>query len=220
MYTRLTLIINDLANTLECLFFIAILTKLDQSVGEIVNALDSANMLHNSIIVFSTDNGGAPMGFNLNYGSNFPLRGAKYTLWEGGVRGVGLIWSPLLKKKHRISHQLMHICDWLPTLYTAAGGNINSLPTNLDGINMWEALSLDKPSPRKETLLNIDEDSYSLILNNFKLITNKQQIDKNDWYGPQGNLNPRSYNISSIRNSQAGQSLSKMRSLPKNMIIK
>lgn len=47
----------------------------------------------------------------------------KNTLWEGGVRGAGLIWSPLIKKRQRVALQAMHITDWLPTLYTAAGGD-------------------------------------------------------------------------------------------------
>lgn len=99
------------------------LTHLDDSVGAVVRALESKNMLKDSIIIFSTDNGGPAEGFNLNAASNWPLRGVKNTLWEGGVRGAGLIWSPLLKKRSRVSNQTMHIADWLPTLYSAAGGS-------------------------------------------------------------------------------------------------
>lgn len=99
------------------------LTHLDDSVGAVVRALENQNMLKDSIIIFSTDNGGPAEGFNLNAASNWPLRGVKNTLWEGGVRGSGLIWSPFLKKQNRVSNQTMHIADWLPTLYNAAGGN-------------------------------------------------------------------------------------------------
>lgn len=38
----------------------------------------------NSVIVFTTDNGGPAAGFDLNMASNYPLRGVKATLWEGG----------------------------------------------------------------------------------------------------------------------------------------
>lgn len=100
------------------------LTHLDSSVGEVVKALQHKHMLNNSIIIFSTDNGGPAEGFNLNAASNWPLRGVKNTLWEGGVRGTGLIWSPLLQSKQRVSNQTLHITDWLPTLYHAAGGNV------------------------------------------------------------------------------------------------
>lgn len=59
------------------------LSKLDQSVGEVVEALQKKNMLRDSIIIFSSDNGGPAAGFNLNAASNWPLRGVKNTLWEG-----------------------------------------------------------------------------------------------------------------------------------------
>lgn len=100
----------------------AMVTKLDESVGQIVRQLKRQNMLNDSIIIFSTDNGGAAEGFNLNYASNWPLRGVKNTLWEGGVRGAGLIWSPRLQKSQRVANQTMHIADWLPTLLTAIKG--------------------------------------------------------------------------------------------------
>lgn len=44
----------------------------------------------------------------------------KDTLWEGGVRGVGLIWSPLLKSSARVHRGLVNVQDWLPTFLSAA----------------------------------------------------------------------------------------------------
>ena len=58
------------------IFFISgMLWKLDESVGHVMNALDNKEMLKNSIILFTTDNGGPAAGFNLNAASNWPLRG-------------------------------------------------------------------------------------------------------------------------------------------------
>lgn len=98
-------------------------SHLDNSVGEVVDALKNNSMLENSIIIFSSDNGGPAAGFNLNAASNYPLRGVKNTLWEGGVKGAAFIWSPLLKSQYRVAHQMMHITDWLPTLIEGAGGD-------------------------------------------------------------------------------------------------
>lgn len=56
--------------------------KLDESVGLVVEALAQSNLLQNSIIVFASDNGGAPEGFDLNYGSNWPLRGVSHNKYS------------------------------------------------------------------------------------------------------------------------------------------
>lgn len=45
----------------------------------------------------------------------------KNSPWEGAVRGAAAIWSPLIKQPQRVSNRLMHISDWLPTFYSAAG---------------------------------------------------------------------------------------------------
>jgi len=45
----------------------------------------------------------------------------KATPWEGGIRTAAFVWSKLLSKKKTLPNPLMHISDWLPTLYQAAG---------------------------------------------------------------------------------------------------
>lgn len=152
----------------------AMVSELDTSVGNIISALKDANMLSNSIVIFSTDNGGPANGLNYNYASNWPMRGVKNTLWEGGVRGVGVVWSSKFKPNSggRVSNRMMHICDWLPTLYAAAGGDVRDLGENLDGYNMWNSLLDDLPSPRNEILHNIDDifGNSALTMSQWKLV--------------------------------------------------
>lgn len=171
--------------------FAGMVSAMDDSVKVIIDALKKNNMFNNSIILFSTDNGGPAAGFNDNAASNWPLRGVKGTLWEGGVRGISFIWSPLLKKPHRTSMDLIHITDWLPTLYYAAGGNPLDLGV-LDGYNVWETLSNGVPSPRSEVLLNIDPINKvsALRVGNYKVIQGTVYDGKWDsWYGPSGRKN-------------------------------
>nr|CAD7266796.1 unnamed protein product [Timema shepardi] len=151
--------------------FAGVLHKLDESVGKVVAALQNRGLLQNSIVVFTTDNGGPAAGFNINAASNWPLRGVKNTLWEGGVRGAALIWSPRLVKSGRVASQLFHMTDWLPTLYSAAGGDLSHLG-DIDGLNAWESLSQDSPSNRTQVLHNIDDEygNAALTVDDWKIV--------------------------------------------------
>ena len=57
--------------------FAAMLWKLDESVGRVVATLERSGMLDDTIIAFTTDNGGPAAGFNRNAASNWPLRGVR-----------------------------------------------------------------------------------------------------------------------------------------------
>lgn len=93
---------NSETDHFHCLV-LGMVSALDESVRQIVTTLKKKGLYDNSIIIFTTDNGAAAGGLDDSAGSNYPLRGAKNTLWEGGVRGVGFVHSPLLKKRGKMS---------------------------------------------------------------------------------------------------------------------
>ncbi|XP_052900354.1 arylsulfatase B [Anopheles moucheti] len=197
--------------------YAAMMVELDRTVGSLVDALQARDMLKDTIIVFSSDNGGAADGFNDNAASNWPLRGAKNTLWEGGVRGAGFIWSPLLQNVSRVSHQMVQVCDWLPTLYEAAGGDVSSLPTDLDGISVWRELDTGAPTRRIEILHNIDDiwGTSALTVGNWKIVKGSHYNRTWDgWYGPAGIRDEKAYSWDTVANSSAGQVMVKLNMLP------
>ncbi|GAB1600814.1 arylsulfatase J-like [Argonauta hians] len=167
--------------------FAGMVSALDDGIGEVVKALKTYGLYSNSIILFSTDNGGPVWGYNENAASNWPLRGMKNTLWEGGVRGVGFLHSPLLKKNSYISEQMVHVCDWLPTLYRAAGGNPADEPLmkNIDGYDLWNMFSNNEKTVRTEILHNIDPiGKFAAIrTNDYKLLIGKV-AGRGKWYPP------------------------------------
>ncbi|CAG5896344.1 unnamed protein product [Menidia menidia] len=141
---------RDMANVARRKFA-AMVSTVDEAVRNVTYALRKLGYYRNSVIVYSTDNGAQPF----TGGSNWPLRGRKGTYWEGGVRGVAFVHSPLLRRRRRVSRALLHITDWFPTLVGLAGGNI-SQSRGLDGFDVWPTLSEGKESPRQEILHNID----------------------------------------------------------------
>lgn len=131
--------------------FLAMVSTVDEAVRNVTYALRRHGFYKNSVLIYSTDNGAQPF----TGGSNWPLRGRKGTYWEGGIRGVGFVHSPLIKRRRRVSTDLLHITDWFPTLVRLAGGDPHQ-SAGLDGFDVWPTISEGKPSPRTEILHNID----------------------------------------------------------------
>uniref|UniRef100_A0A4W6DBQ7 Si:dkey-174i8.1 n=1 Tax=Lates calcarifer TaxID=8187 RepID=A0A4W6DBQ7_LATCA len=172
--------------------YAAMLSCLDDGVGEVVRELKTSGLYQNSVLIYSSDNGGQP----LSGGSNWPLRGGKGTYWEGGIRAVGFVHSPLLKKKGVVSRALIHVSDWYPTLLGLAGALQSD--RGLDGHNVWGAISEDLPCPRTEILFNIDPVSRkpgepydkALVLNGFGIWDTavRAAIRAGDWKLLTGNV--------------------------------
>ena len=75
----------------------AMVTAVDDLVKAVIDKLEAENMMDNSIVIFSSDNGGQPTAGGA---SNWPLRGAKNTWFEGGVRVPSWIYSPLFDEAY------------------------------------------------------------------------------------------------------------------------
>lgn len=160
----------------------AMVAALDESIGNITKTLREEGELDKTVILFLSDNGGPTEGGAFNY----PLRGKKATLWEGGTRSFTLFSAPTLSKKDqgKTYSGLVHAVDWFPTLVEAAGGSDNH--TGADGLSMWSALTKLQPSPRTEFVYNIDDKSRRSALrwNNLKLTKGRPGRKFNGWYPP------------------------------------
>ncbi len=98
-------------------YYLAQLYYMDKEVGKLLDYLDEAGIRDNTIVVWTSDNGGSMC----NWGINTPLRGSKYTLYEGGIRVPYFIsWRNTLKAQ-TIENEAVISLDLMPTLLEAAG---------------------------------------------------------------------------------------------------
>ncbi len=133
--------------------------ELDASTGVILETLRELKIAGRTLVIFTSDNGAvvragnAPgkdrfAGRSLG-GSNGPLRGAKGTTYEGGLRMPCLAWWPDKISAGRVEAALVSAMDWFPTFASLAGAK---LPPNrvLDGQNISDLLlkTNDRPPPR------------------------------------------------------------------------
>jgi arylsulfatase A-like enzyme len=123
---------------------------MDEGIGQLVATLQHAGMLHDTLIVFTSDNGGE------RFSDNWPLVGGKMDLTEGGIRVPWIAHWPAQIAPGGVSHQLCMTMDWTATLLHAAGiepdaGVVEDLGLyrNLDGRSLLSNLKRPaKTSPR------------------------------------------------------------------------
>ena len=134
---------RDLVKDKKLAHYYGAVSRMDEVIGDLLNALDQAGQTDNTIVLFMSDNGGS------GNGGNAPLKGSKGTMWEGGLRVPFIIRWPGKVPAGKITHEFLTTLEIAPTLLAAAGAQA---PTGvvLDGFDMLPILLGDQPSPRTE----------------------------------------------------------------------
>lgn len=148
--------------------YAGMLAAMDESIGQILDALERKGLRENTLVVFSSDNGGPAPGRVTDNGT---FRAGKGTLYEGSVRAAACVaWLGRIKAGTVVT-QALHMVDWYPTLLTLAGASLEQkLP--VDGRDAWATIAAGRASPHVEILINAAPMSGALRAGNWKLVLN------------------------------------------------
>lgn len=114
--------------------YASMIKALDRGVGNVLNTLRSLDQYDNTLIIFTSDNGGAHyLGLK---GLNYPFRGWKATLFEGGIRvPFYMQWTKYIQKGIKYDVPVAHV-DIFRTICGAANIMISQTHSRLDGLNI------------------------------------------------------------------------------------
>ena len=129
--------------------YAAMITRLDRSVGELLDLLDELGLAEATIVVFTSDNGathspvgGTDVDFFDSCGG---LRGRKGSMYEGGIRVPGIVRWPGRVAAGSSSDRVTGFEDWMPTLAELCGGEV---PTGCNGVSFAATLTGDDQGAR------------------------------------------------------------------------
>jgi arylsulfatase A len=119
--------------------FAAMVSRMDRDVGRLTALLDELGLAENTIVFFTSDNGGQRgWGADLDFfEGNKPLRGSKMNLFEGGIRVPLVARWPGVIDTAQVSDHVWALWDVLPTLAELAGALV---PDSIDGLSMLPAV--------------------------------------------------------------------------------
>jgi arylsulfatase A-like enzyme len=153
--------------------YAGMIAAMDEAIGQIVAALEETGIRQNTLILFSSDNGGPGPG---TITDNGPLRAGKGTIYEGGVRVCALAnWPQEIKAGTRVSESI-HAVDCFPTLVKLAGGSLEQKLT-LDGADAWGTIARGEKSPHDTILLCASPTKAAVRSGDWKLILNPEAAD-------------------------------------------
>ena len=153
---------------------VALIEHMDAGIGRVLAALEASGQQDNTLVVFTSDNGG-----QANIGArNAPWRGEKQEMWEGGLRVPTCVrWPGKIEPGSRFEGDSMTM-DWLPTLAEVAGVHP---PEGIEGQSLWSAINGRGNGPGERALIWVrreggskyrGQDYYAVRRGPWKLLQN------------------------------------------------
>ena len=131
--------------------YAAFLSTQDEAIGQLVGTVDRLGLRKNTIIIFQSDHGHShEERAHFGGGSSGPYRGAKFSMFEGGLRVPAIISWPGSLPEGAVRDQVAHGCDWLPTIAELTGAKL--LQKDIDGKSIVSVIKNDKAKTPHDVL--------------------------------------------------------------------
>jgi arylsulfatase A-like enzyme len=149
--------------------YAAFLSTLDARLEKLLKVLDDEGIRDNTIVIYQSDNGhSTEVRAHGGGGSSGPYRGAKFSLFEGGIRLPAVISWPGHLPQGVVRNQMAHGCDWLPTVAELCQVNLPKAPIN--GKSLLPIIrSANAPSPHETLHWQMGKNRWAVRNGNWKL---------------------------------------------------
>jgi arylsulfatase A len=166
----------------------AFISSMDEIVGKVVTHVEKLGLRENTIIVFQSDHGHSIETRSFGGGgSSGPYRGAKGSLFEGGIRVPSIVSWPGKIPEGEVRSQMATGCDWFPTLAEFSGAKLPK-DRKLDGKSLVDVISNDKAaSPHKSFYWQLGNQSV-VREGNWKLLLNPRDHNRPEGREPSGKV--------------------------------
>jgi len=130
--------------------YAAFVSTMDEKIGQVIDKLDALGLREETIVIFQSDHGHSTEIRTFGGGGSAgPYRGAKFSLFEGGIRVPAIVSAPGRLPEGHVRGQLATACDWLPTIAELCGVELPK--RKIDGRSLLPVIrSADAPSPHTE----------------------------------------------------------------------
>lgn len=162
--------------------YAAFVSTMDQMIGQVMSRLDELGLAENTIVIFQSDHGHSTEVRTFGGGGSAgPYRGAKFSLFEGGIRVPAMISWPGKLPEGEVRDQLSTGCDWLPTIAQLCDAKLPQ--RTLDGASLVPVIrsaTAASPHPRFywQSLTGANgQPQWAVRDGDWKLIANPRQTD-------------------------------------------
>ncbi|MEM9141512.1 MAG: sulfatase-like hydrolase/transferase, partial [Bacteroidota bacterium] len=163
--------------------YAAFISTIDDRIGILLKQLDDLGLRENTLIIFQSDHGYSTEERTFGGGGSAgPFRGAKFSLFEGGIRVPAILsWKGRLPENESRDQMALNI-DWLPTVAELCHLDI---PANVEGKSLVPLLKNESQPSLHETFVWQNGGSWAVRKNDWKLLGNPKDTSHKGTLDPQ-----------------------------------